>query len=61
KFLTVSRRGPASRAQPSRSTVNGLTFSARRVPNTPAPPTSRAPITGSSNSHGCGCHSSEKA
>ncbi len=47
--------------QPSRSTVNGLAFSARRVPNTPAPPTSSAPISGSSNSHGCGLHSSEKA
>lgn len=38
--------------QPSRSTASGLAFNARRVPNTPAPPISTAPITGSTSSHG---------
>ncbi|MBI3906819.1 MAG: retroviral-like aspartic protease family protein, partial [Pseudomonas fluorescens] len=34
--------------QPSRRTVSGLAFNARRVPNTPAPPISTAPSNGSS-------------
>ncbi|PAV69408.1 hypothetical protein WR25_02717 [Diploscapter pachys] len=50
-----------ARLYPSRSTANGLALSARRVPTTPAPPTSTAPASGSANSHGCGAQCRSKA
>ena len=36
-------------------------YGARWVPNTPAPPTIKAPMTGSSSNHGCGCQGRSKA
>ncbi len=46
--------------QLSRSTLSGLAFRARRVPNIPARPTSSAPINGSASSQGCGCQRKSK-